>query len=35
MNKKNRTANIAFVKARQTELGCAKIYNLAVVQVMG
>jgi hypothetical protein len=29
------TANIAFVKARQKELGCAKIYNLAVVEVLG
>jgi hypothetical protein len=27
--------NIAFVKARQTELGCAELYKSAVVQVLG
>ena len=33
--RKGRTHNIAFVQARQKELGCANIYNLAVVQVLG
>jgi hypothetical protein len=29
------TANIAFVKARQKELGCVEVKNLAPVQVLG
>lgn len=27
--------NIAFVQARQTELGCAEVKNLALVQILG
>jgi hypothetical protein len=33
--KEKRPITCAFVKARQKELGCAEVYNLATVNVLG